>query len=999
MKLKQDNYSRTILGVAAALIGTALLGFFLMQIQSRFTLERQRSNSHQVLNLAKDRMAQNAADFEADWSIYDDFSIAMLKTIAYTIDDMGVEKPDLATFATHWEIDTLYLCDAQGNVIDAYNGSAKSLQEAKLTYLLEGGIYDAEGDLCFFRTDLADGRMLVGGRNAAQLFAEQDARLTADHALGDIKLGTDGYVAAIDLKDGTVSYAKDSGLVGKSAESLGLNPHAEDGGEGWLTLDGSKWHALYLKANEDTLLVALSNYDEMLNADSGSVKLVTAIFAFVVLLIILYRIFILSDIANGKLPDNASAAGKLHRDPKMRCVLAIGVIAIFALGWYTQTLEAISRQRISSADDLLAVSSILDENDERIKNLTSRYEKEYTLLASGIAWTLSYDPNLMNDTGLSAIANCTQVPRISVFDPQGQVQFTSDPKDKEFVLTNNPESRSYPFWDVIKGYESSLLLEMRPEDLADDYTQYVGVQRLDGRGMVQLGLVPSILEERLRTSQLSHVLDSIVVENDGMIFAADAESGNFLSYPEEGHVNQSARDHGLTDAAFTDNYTGYQTIDGSSYLLSSSRHGDELLYVAVPTGTTRTNNLLMALFAAGVSLVLLVLVFVIYAFDQPSQEGDAPQHHGRGAHYFENKRADGSRQMTQSSESRWSGIGVKWSSLLADQKLKKVMGILLTVAAVAFFAYVSISSEVYNRDSVLSFILSKRWEHGFNIFSVSYVLIVLLEVGVVSMVVRRGIMVLCRNLSSRGETIGRLLDSFIKYVSMLGALFYGLYFFCFDAGTLLASAGIVSVVVGLGANALIGDIFAGIFIVFEGEFRVGDIISIGGWTGTVQEIGIRTTKVKNLSDNVRIFRNASISEVTNMTKQYSFASVDVGIEYDESLERVEAILKDELPRMRENLPGVVDGPFYRGVASLGDSAVIIKIVAQCREADRVALERAMMREIKLMFDHHDIGIPFPQVVVNQPSTGMQATPLQKHTATKFVAEQEMLTKDLPEDED
>ncbi len=170
---------------------------------------------------------------------------------------------------------------------------------------------------------------------------------------------------------------------------------------------------------------------------------------------------------------------------------------------------------------------------------------------------------------------------------------------------------------------------------------------------------------------------------------------------------------------------------------------------------------------------------------------------------------------------------------------------------------------------------------------------------------------------ARGETMCRLLSSFIKYATIIGMVYYCLMLIGIDTTTLLASAGILSIAITFGAKELVSDILSGLFIIFEGEFRVGDVIQVGSFSGTVMEIGIRTTKINDGSGNVVIIRNSQVSNVTNMTKESSYASVDMDIEYGESLERVESILQDEFPNIRRGLPAIEDGPFYKGVVSFG----------------------------------------------------------------------------------
>lgn len=201
---------------------------------------------------------------------------------------------------------------------------------------------------------------------------------------------------------------------------------------------------------------------------------------------------------------------------------------------------------------------------------------------------------------------------------------------------------------------------------------------------------------------------------------------------------------------------------------------------------------------------------------------------------------------------------------------------------------------------------------------------------------------------------------------MLSVLYLCLALFGVDTKTLLASAGILTLVVSLGAKELVSDVIAGLFIIFESEFRVGDIVTIGDWRGKVLEIGIRTTKVENAEGNIKIFSNSAVSGIINMTQRYSLAVCDVSVDYRESLERIEAILRRELPLIARRLPAIRQGPDYMGVVELADSGVLLRIIAYCSEEDRIQLTRDLNREIKLMCDRWQICIPFPQVVLNEP---------------------------------
>ena len=252
--------------------------------------------------------------------------------------------------------------------------------------------------------------------------------------------------------------------------------------------------------------------------------------------------------------------------------------------------------------------------------------------------------------------------------------------------------------------------------------------------------------------------------------------------------------------------------------------------------------------------------------------------------------------------------------------------------------------------------------------------------------------------SKGGITAAKLFSSFAKYIIWLIAIIMMLGVLGVNTMALVASAGIMALIIGLGAQSLIADVIAGLFIVFEGEYKVGDIIVIDGWRGTVLEIGVRTTRIVDAGGNVKIINNHSISAVINQTKQLSVAKAYIGIEYGESLQRVELVIKDNLENIKKNIPQIVEGPFYKGVDALGESSVDLLFMANCKEEDIYIVQRAMNRELKLLFDANNISIPFPQIVVNEPTTFEDAnlSGHQEKKAAEFVAEQQELSKEMEE---
>jgi small conductance mechanosensitive channel len=244
-----------------------------------------------------------------------------------------------------------------------------------------------------------------------------------------------------------------------------------------------------------------------------------------------------------------------------------------------------------------------------------------------------------------------------------------------------------------------------------------------------------------------------------------------------------------------------------------------------------------------------------------------------------------------------------------------------------------------------------------------------------------------------------LLGNLVKYAAAIAFVLITLGVWGVDTTAIVTGAGVLTLVIGLGCQSLISDIVAGIFMLFEGDIKVGDIVVIDGWRGTVKQIGLRRTKIEDAVGNINIVNNSAISNIINNTQDLSVAIVDVGTEYNESIIRIEEVIEKALPEMKKHVPAIVEGPFYKGVSELGDSSVNIRLVAKCKEEDKYQVQRDLNRELKLLFDANDINIPFTQVVLNtrdpKEPNKTQYKP-RSAKSEKFVKEQAELSKDIEE---
>uniref|UniRef100_UPI00406D0DED mechanosensitive ion channel family protein n=1 Tax=Paenisporosarcina sp. FSL H8-0542 TaxID=2921401 RepID=UPI00406D0DED len=221
----------------------------------------------------------------------------------------------------------------------------------------------------------------------------------------------------------------------------------------------------------------------------------------------------------------------------------------------------------------------------------------------------------------------------------------------------------------------------------------------------------------------------------------------------------------------------------------------------------------------------------------------------------------------------------------------------------------------------------------------------------------------------RQNTLLKLLENVVAYVVYFAALLAVLSALKIDVRGLLAGAGVLGLAVGFGAQNLVRDVITGFFIIFEDQFSVGDYVRIGASEGSVQEIGLRTTKLKGLNGEIHIFPNGTIVEVINYSLNNSIAIVDVSVALETDIPKAEELIGEFLSSLPEKYEQLVKEPELLGVQNLAASEVVMRITAETKPMQHFAVARIIRRDLKIFMDEHGIEIPYPKMVMYQKKTG------------------------------
>lgn len=219
----------------------------------------------------------------------------------------------------------------------------------------------------------------------------------------------------------------------------------------------------------------------------------------------------------------------------------------------------------------------------------------------------------------------------------------------------------------------------------------------------------------------------------------------------------------------------------------------------------------------------------------------------------------------------------------------------------------------------------------------------------------------------RFDTLKDIIKSIFRYIIYFVAFTPILETLGVNISSLIAAAGIGGLAIGFGAQNLVRDVITGFFIIFEDQFHIGDYIETGGKSGIVDEMAIRVTKIRDFNGDLHIIPNGSIDKVTNRSRGNMRALVEVSIAYEENIDRTLEVLRKLCTEIAEENDKIMEGPTVLGVSKLGESDVVIAVMAKTIPMEQWAVERELRKRIKERLEDKGIEIPYPRRVVIESS--------------------------------
>lgn len=811
----------------------------------------------------------------------------------------------------------------------------------------EGQTQEYEYVLCAYRR-LADQYYYVYYTPASEIETFMKSRVDVDSMLESMETVYEGQFLALvgdgneysilygsHLFDGCETLSETCIVVGKSKSPF---RKVTIKGEDYMYAVSSARYAS--SVGSEMRIVYMIPYESYAGQSSGT-SYILLIVAFAFLLVLTVWVFAADEFMRHKA---VTKSQRKRYGARRMCLMAaslcaVGFVVILLFSMFTEALSGIfySTNNCQSALETMQIMS--EENSAHDLRLTEQRAARYLSFAKRIAALLETYPELKTPEQLAEMSETTGADYLMLFDDSGKEILT----DSRFVNLSYDSVSMNDFSRLIQGVPS-IVHSASVDEVTGLYRQLIGVSMDDGDasngyGSLIMAIVPSAESSLISTEEIMKSLTT----PESIAFSVDRDTGVIKSASAAGLVGKKATEIGMNSGSLHGEFMDFFRLNDIQWYGCSVEYGGSLYYYAVKTesifGNITTDGVIYGVMFVAAYAIMVVLLLFGYTDKRID---------GYGAQIVDDH--DWDFLDKESIRYGW------WARKMPEKRAGFALTVLIGICLVALIVAVSVSDGSMGYIAVFSYVLNGGWTRAFNLFAMTKIVLLFIGITILLLGLRLLQSLLNGILDTKGSTISRLLCSLLKYVIIIIGIFLALESLGFDTTTLLASLGIFSLALSLGAKDLVADLLSGITIVFSGEYQIGDIVEIGGFRGRVWEIGIRTTTLVNSDGNMKNVSNRNVSDVLNLSRMNTRYTMQISIPYNQPLSEIKKILSEELPGIGREINEIASGPEYAGVVGIADGYMTLAFTVECDEQNTGIVRTKLNVAIKDLFDRH--SIPF-----------------------------------------
>ncbi len=857
---------------------------------------------------------------------------------------LGEEDLDMVWIKNYFKLDNYYILDREGNVKETSNPEPVDFHQGDLVRLYS---YDPDDNYYYNNAVIRQGTDGKKHRCYSSIYQEsyetwknnediivfemdhpivkmiEEETTSMETLLKNESVGYDGFAFAVDRETGEFVYKPEKmegGSTGIPADKLAdLKKYSAS----IFSMDDNIYIVKAVNVNEDVLVCLTITIQEIWHTILMSSFGVVLVFFVISSLIVTYAVLLEEDYLRKKNKGSWKPILKgwiyYNRSIGEKILLfsVIGLIIMAMTTVYFQTLLVLSRRSqntMAIASDAVSSVKKKKEYSNDVKDAGEIIELETFLFMTDAL--NKYDK--IDNQILKTILKSSNIKAATIYDADmNEILYTTSnyiPREIKKLEGTDLLDTVHREIELYGYYVGDPFVMVTPENEIMNL-QYFGWEDTmkNGTGYVFFCLFETDFVKTIQDSTiLKSVLSKIETGDGGRAWSVSKEDRTISYFPNSAVIGKKISKYGLKKSQLENDYNGYIRMNGKIYYAAVKETDDNYIFVTVPWRNIMSDRLPMLVVTLLSAFLVFFLLYLRIAFERDVGV--------RVYIYSDRKRNE-----------------------TAESIIIKLMKCDLVVAAACVCILELVAYNFLEDDNIIKYIFYGNWNKGLNIFSLTQCIVTICK----GVIVISFLIWMLRSLesifSSAGSTVCRLLASLLKYVGVLVIAFMSIASFGVDPTTLVASFGILTTVIGLGANSLLQDIFAGLFIIFEGDLRVNDEVLLGDSRAKIVEIGIRTTKFRDRYNNTRIINNKNIIDITTRSKGAHRLFYNLKIDKSISSSQVEEVLDSALAYLKNRYPEYVMDVENRGIILGAENYMQYRFVVRTKERLKDKTD-AMVRE-------------------------------------------------------
>ena len=670
---------------------------------------------------------------------------------------------------------------------------------------------------------------------------------------------------------------------------------------------------------------------------------------------------------------HAAARGKRYKPAFIKKAFAVyGMTGLLFMGIssaYLYSLNGLHEAAMNGGEALQMLQRRIVMNISRDSNGIRNTIDSYIDYGEHISEILGHYPQLRDSAALKDIAECIHASSITLYDSSGK-EIVSSNGFIDMYLGTDPESTTYDYRRILKGVPY-IVHEAETDETTGLTEVRIGIRTGDPEapgkyGVMLISLDPALMDQTT-TEEIAGTL-RYMSEEETMLWIAENESGKIIAASDSSLTGRNIYSIGMGENDLKEGLMKNVYTDNGQYFVMSSLLDDPVIaegaerfdhavsYYAMSRSATNYG----IIYTVANCCVLFAIVYSIlawYVLRGYTNEFYEECINRKGRVSDETAEAASVDENTGLLHSLWDhffGPESYWGTRRPEQKGFIVMEAFLALFLLQQIPILSITER--SQDSLYYYILKGIWDRGINLFAIARIMVMAGEMILTVLVLNFILRLIGSQTGKKGETVCRLVMNIIKYLAFASFIGLSLYFLGVDKTTLLAALSILSLAVSLGSQSLIADIIAGISIIIEGVFDVGDYVEIGAHTGKVLEIGVRTTRILCSGNDIMVIGNKEIQTVINKSRRNTVFSIHFRLRSDYPVDLIRELLERELPAIGAQNSLIVKGPAFEGITKIEDGMMTLSVETECRQADTHKVKLYVYGELQKLFAKNGIRV-------------------------------------------